>query len=135
MIELIVYLGIVISVLLLNLALIKVVNLSNPAENAFWDSMADCWNEMTVKSQIYHTSYRVELNSDRVVFVPKNRQLKVKSLRYPRDLQIAQYVQINVADDGFVSPRTIHWYSKDGREKYQQKIQLGWSGYRLKKME
>lgn len=35
MIELIVYLGIVISVLLLNLALIKVVNLSNPAENAF----------------------------------------------------------------------------------------------------
>ncbi|GHP12650.1 hypothetical protein YK48G_00750 [Lentilactobacillus fungorum] len=133
LIELIVYLGIIVSVLLLNLILIKVVKLNNPAETIFWESVDSAWNEMTITSQIYHTGYQVQFWQNRLIFIPSDKRLKRKIISYPTDLQIVQFVSFKVSDDGFVAPRTVHWYSKDGREKYQQKIQLGWSGYRLKK--
>ncbi|MBV0929191.1 hypothetical protein KTE19_00405 [Lentilactobacillus sp. IMAU92037] len=132
MIELIVYMGIIVAVLFLDLALTKLIKVGNPAENILREAVEDSWNEMNIKSQIYHTGYRIDFNRDRMVFMPGDRRIKRKIINYPGTLKLKQHVQFSVADDGFESPRTIHWYTTDGQEKYQQRIQLGWSGYRLR---
>ena len=73
-IELVVYLGVVLGVLMINLMLIKVVQSGNPSEALFWRSFQSAWTRMTLNAKAENISYRISIRDKDVIFFP----MKVK---------------------------------------------------------
>lgn len=138
-IELLVYLGVVLGVLMINLMLIKVVQSGNPSEALFWRSFQSAWTRMTLNAKAENISYRISIRDKDVIFFP----MKVKKTHYdevneerisvPRSIHVRSQRSMIAYDDGFASPTKIIWLDSDGNVKYDQKIQMGWSGYHVER--
>ncbi|MFT8401886.1 MAG: hypothetical protein ABF679_11550 [Lentilactobacillus diolivorans] len=130
-VELIVYLGVIAGTLLINLTLIRVVNVGSMQETSFWRSVHNSWTEADNDAQLHKRAYFVQIQPHQIVFVPGNQKQKQFLVEIPKELHPGKVITLRINADGFVSPNTINWLTKDGRVKYVQKIQMGWSGYEL----
>lgn len=140
-IELIVYLGVLIGVLMINLMLIKVVEAGNSSEMIFWHSFQSAWTRMTLSAKADDISYRISIREKDIVFFPMNRKtthyedVKVERIPVPKSMHVANVRTLMVHDDGFSAPTTIVWQGNDNTIKYYQKVQMGWSGYHVEKKD
>lgn len=138
-VELIVYLGVVIGILMINLMLIKVVESGNPSEVIFWHSFQSAWTRMTLNAKADDISYRIEIRDREVVFFPMNvkrtsyESVKAERLTIPNSMHVSSDRSLVAYDDGFSAPTTVVWLDQDNRVKYYQKVQMGWSGYHVEK--
>lgn len=138
-VELIVYLGVVMGVLMINLMLIKVVQAGNPSEAMFWRSFQSAWTEMTLNAKANHISYRIAIRGKDVIFSPMNvkrihfDEVNEERISVPDSIHVRSQRNMIAYDDGFASPTEIIWLDRDGKIKYYQKVQMGWSGYRVER--
>ncbi|MEE8825232.1 hypothetical protein LASUN_12460 [Lentilactobacillus sunkii] len=138
-IELIVYLGVIIGILMINLMLIKVVQAGNSSETIFWHSFQSAWTRMTLNAKADDISYRVTIRKQVVIFFPMNLKRAHFDTVHEERIPVPDFIHVNQVriliahDDGFSAPTTIIWLGKDNNVKYYQKVQMGWSGYRVEK--
>ncbi|KRK59085.1 prepilin-type N-terminal cleavage/methylation domain-containing protein [Lentilactobacillus hilgardii] len=133
--ELIIYLGIVSCVLLINLVLISFIKGNHIENRLFWHSFQECWTQAQQTARVNHCKYEVmiETESQQVVFKPYHPKIRKQVLKCPNGLVPHNARHLFINSNGYASPTTIYWQSKSGKEIYLQKIQLGWSGFRIEK--
>ncbi|GAA3187872.1 pilus assembly FimT family protein [Lentilactobacillus kefiri] len=138
-VELIVYLGVVIGVLMINLMLIKVVQSGNASETIFWHSFQSTWTRMTLNAKANDISYRIVIQDEKIIFAPSylkpttDENHKVEILKIPNTMHVSRVRNLYAYQDGFSAPTTVIWLDQNNRVKYYQKVQMGWSGYHVEK--
>ncbi|MGF2383721.1 type II secretion system protein [Lentilactobacillus otakiensis] len=139
-IELIVYLGVIIGILMINLMLIKVVQTGNPSERIFWNSFQSAWTRMTLNAKANNVSYRISIRNKDIVFFPMETRLSsnfdevhTERISVPDSIHVRSSRHLIADDDGFSAPTTIVWLDKENDIKYYQKVQMGWSGYHVER--
>lgn len=137
-IELLVYLAVIIGILMINLMLIKVVEAGNPSERIFWNSFDSAWNRMIMNAKAEDIYYRVSIRDTDVTFYPMYARrhagpIRSENIKVPGSMHVRSAKTLTATDDGFTAPTTVVWLDQDGQVKYDQKIQMGWSGYRVEK--
>ncbi len=137
-VELLVYLAVIIGILMINLMLIKVVEAGNPSERIFWNSFDSAWNRMIMNAKAEDIYYRVSIRDTDVTFYPMYARrhagpIRSEHIKVPGSMHVRSAKTLTATDDGFTAPTTVVWLDQDGQVKYDQKIQMGWSGYRVEK--
>ncbi|KRM10028.1 prepilin-type N-terminal cleavage/methylation domain-containing protein [Lentilactobacillus farraginis] len=131
--ELIIYLGILASALLINLMLISIINQKHPDEALFWRSFQTCWSRTQQQAIAKHCKYEVliEAGQGQIAFIPYQASLKKQILQCPRQIRPHNTRRLFINPDGYSSPTTVYWQADGGKRIYLQKIQLGWSGFKV----
>lgn len=131
--ELIIYLGIIVSVLLINLMLITVIKSSHPDNVLFWQSFKKCWAESQQSARLNNCKYEVliERAENQVEFIPFSPNAREQILKCPAQLVPYRARRLFINADGYSAPTTVYWYSKNNKTVYLQKFQLGWSGFKV----
>lgn len=129
--ELIVYLAVVTSVLMINLMLISYVRETHPDEKLFWHSFGDSWLQAQQAAKAHECKWLVVVDQSEVVFKLFDSRLDTEVVKLPGDLIPAAARKLYISQDGFTQPTTINWYSRKGNLKYHQTFQLGWSGFKV----
>jgi competence protein ComGD len=97
------------------------------AERQFFTRLKSCWELETNRARNEHRRMSIFTNDQQMI-------IGNKVVKMPATLSAPDFAVLNVYDDGFTSPHTRVFYSKVDRSRYVVKIQMGWGGYRVEKI-
>lgn len=105
------------------------------AEQRFFETLKIAIIESNTSARVNKVPLRINFKEDNEVFVQikENKAVITRIITVPRSIELAGNHLVLVTTTGFISPQTIRWYTPDGKLKYLQKFQLGWSGFKLEK--
>lgn len=104
-------------------------------EQRFFETLKITINEGSISARNNNVPLKIYFQKDRKVIVQTvhAKTIATRRIQSPRSIKLAGNHVISISASVFISPQTIRWYTNDGRLKYLQKFQLGWSGFKLEK--
>lgn len=119
-------------ILLTTVLMIGIIKNNEISEKYFFRSIDKKWSATQTYCQLKNNRGKIILSpSQGIIFKNGNDQKRIK---LPSNLKLAKYHEINITETGYTNPQTINWYDSNGRVKYRQTVQLGWSGYKIEKI-
>lgn len=97
------------------------------AERQFFTRLSAIWTLQTNRARINGRRMRVSAN---------DQEMKVGEtvIELPATLTPTNFACLEIGKDGFVAPHTRVLKSSIDHSRYVLKIQMGWGGYRVKKV-
>lgn len=106
---------------------------ANQKYDQFWGNFNSVWQYELMISKKYQCETNVYFFTDEKIIFKNyyNKKMHTKAVKLYGDLAPIKYDTIKINETGFVSPKTILWYSKNKKKTIRQAFQLGWGVYKI----
>ncbi|MCF6515830.1 hypothetical protein GSH19_06685 [Lactobacillus sp. S2-2] len=105
----------------------------NQKYDYFWNNFHSVWQYEIMISKKHKCETNVYFFTDEKIIFKNfyNKKMHTKTIKLSSDLVPTKYDTVRISENGFVSPKTIMWSSKNKKKNIRQTFQLGWGVYKI----